>query len=313
MVQEFKVFGNKEALEGPCYVTLGNFDGVHKGHAFLLSQLKEQAHNSPTGVITFDPLPALFFHPHASYKTLMTLEERVNALLQKGVDFVVVQPFDEAFASLTPDEFVKDWLCKHFSLKGLMLGYDFRYGYQRQGDFHHMKTYASFYGWDLRQGQVFRTLEGQIVSSSVIRALLKEGEVHKIEECLGRLFCLQGQVIEGAKRGRQIGFPTANIQFGYHEFITYPKYGVYACTLQIKDEKGNVRLQKGILNWGLRPTVSEAQIPQLEVHIFDFKEDIYGQQVTCYFQKFVRAEQKFSSLEALKAQISQDILTCFEA
>ena len=301
-----EIFGDKSVITDKPFITIGNFDGVHKGHHYLFEELKNMAMASrgKTAVVTFHPLPACFFKPDLKHHLLTSLELKIEFILRAGIDAVVVQSFDEKFSQLSPDEFCFDWLQNTLAPQGLVIGYDFKFGKNRVGDYQFLSSAAKKLNWLLSGLEAPFCEKNQVVSSSAIRKFLKEGDLLAANNLLGRSFCLQGVVTEGQKRGRLLGFPTANLILD--SSLLLPCFGVYACRIDLP-EKG-ILGKKAIVNCGVRPSVDSSLSPLVEVHIFDFQEEIYGEKLVCYFEHFIRPEQKFSSLDDLKAQIKKDIL-----
>ena len=298
-----KVFGARSIVDNrqPIALTLGNFDGVHLGHQKMIQEFLQFAGSTPTCVLTFFPHPTRIFAPHAPKPLILSLQQRVEKLLETGIQVAVVQDFSEQFANLSADSFVTDYLAESFNIKKVMIGHDFSYGKDRVGNFVHLQRMAAKQNWEVALGSTLKK-NGVIVSSSRIRELVASGKVDEAEQLLGYPYALDGLVIHGDKRGRTIGFPTANL--GFHNEVV-PAFGVYACRVR--------RLVTGetfpaVLNCGFRPTLGEHLRLQIEAHIFDFSEDIYGEQVSFQLKKFIRSEMKFSGLAELKEQISQDIL-----
>ncbi len=300
----YKLFGNQEIINQKETVsfTIGNFDGVHAGHVYLIDQLKKLNAGIPIAILTFHPHPVSFFSPKNPKTLLSTLEDKVSLLLKIGVDVVVVQQFDNDFASLSSDEFCM-WLKNNFNIYSVIIGHDFQYGKQRKGDFAHMKNFASKENWKIVQIPAFKMLDGQVVSSSLIRGALTCGDVEEVEKFLTRPYCLPGIVVKGDQRGRLIGFPTANIQLD--DILVIPRYGVYACLVEIES---NGVLLPAVMNCGVRPTIASGLKLQIEAHILDFSQEIYGSRVRFHVKKFIRGEMKFENLDELKQQIGKDVL-----
>jgi riboflavin kinase / FMN adenylyltransferase len=299
----YQVFGDIKVIEQkkPIAITIGNFDGVHLGHCYLIGELKKISKKNPIAVVTFDPHPVTFFSVDNPKPLLNTLSDRISILLDSGVNTVIVQKFTKDFSLLTADEFCL-WLKQNFNICAIMLGHDFCYGRQRKGNFEHMKVFAEKEHWDIRQTPAFKIYEDKVVSSSFVRQVLLQGDAEEVEKLLSRPYFLPGMVVKGDQRGRLMGFPTANIELD--DVLVIPKYGVYACYVEI-DSNGN--LLPAVMNCGVRPTIASGLKLQIEAHILDFSDDIYSRKVKFYLKKFIRGEIKFNGIEQLKVQIARDV------
>lgn len=283
-----------------CVVTLGNFDGVHLGHQAVLRQAAAQAKSMalPLVVLIFEPLPREFFAPHAPVARLTRLRERVAFIQELNlVDVLLVHRFNAAFAALPAEQFVERILVKALNARHIVIGDDFRFGKGRMGDFHLLEALGRQHDFTVQAAATWK-LDGERVSSTRIRHHLAERDVVGAARLLGRPFTLCGRVIHGDKRGRQLGFPTANVAL--HRRLS-PLRGVYAVTATLPDNT----VLSGVANVGTRPTV-DGQDARLEIHFFDFDHDIYGKLLRVAFLHALRDEQKFSGLEALITQISID-------
>ncbi len=299
----YQAFGNIEVIEQkkPIAITIGNFDGVHAGHCFLIGELKKASKDHPIVVVTFDPHPAAFFSIDNPKPLLNTLPDKISILLRSGVNTVIVQRFTKEFSLLTADEFCL-WLKQNFNIIAIMLGHDFCYGKQRKGNFEHMKAFAEKELWDIRQTPAFKLYEDKVVSSSFVRQVLIQGDAEEVEKLLSRPYFLPGIVVKGDQRGRLMGFPTANIELD--DVLVVPKYGVYACYVEIDS---NGVLLPAVMNCGVRPTIASGLKLQIEAHILDFTDDIYSRKVKFHLKKFIRGEMKFNGIEQLKEQIAKDV------
>lgn len=286
-------------------VTPGNHDGVHLGHRALVQAARQLAErHSPrleVVALTFDPHPLHFVAPERAPALLTSPERRAELLRGAGADRVVVRPFDAAFARLSPEEFVDDVLRRDLRAQAVVVGNDFRFGAQRAGDVGLLRTLLSS-----TQGEVVTvppvTLEGEVVSSSHVRAALARGDVGLAARMLTRVHDVTRTVITGAQRGRTIGFPTANLETAG---LMTPADGVYAVVARLLDGDPTGALLHGVANLGVRPTVGAGR--SLEVHLLNFAGDLYGKSLRVGFVARLRAEQKFESLEALRAQIARDV------
>jgi len=277
-------------------VALGNFDGVHTGHAAVLRAAHAARPDVPRAVLTFEPHPREFFRPQDPPFRLTLAPERAAALAELGVDILYELPFDAEFSFLTAEAFVRDVLYDGLEAKHLACGADFAFGHRRGGDVAFLATRAEEFGMGLTIVPAVADAQGPI-SSSRIRRLLQDGYPERAAGLMGRPHVIRGEVAHGDKRGRTIGFPTANIALGRH---LEPLRGVYAVTTIIGGE-----VVKGVANIGQRPTVGGTE-SRLEAHFFDFAGDLYGQELSVALIHFLREEQKFASFDALKAQILID-------
>lgn len=289
----------------PTAISLGNFDGVHLGHAQVLSHILDYSGNNgnkkslyPT-VVSFNPHPREFFSGQPQL-LLTPLDEKVDQLEKLGIQQLVLLPFTQNLAKLTPQDFVEQILIKDLQAQIITVGKDFRFGYQRQGNVEILQAIASPFGAEVRIAPL-KTEEDHRISSSLIRAALAEGNIHHANQMLGRPYQLSGIVIDGKKLGRTIGFPTANLQLPENKLL--PRLGVY-CIKAILKDLPETRLN-GVMNIGYRPTVGQHQVT-VEVHLFNWSADLYGKTLRVNLVEFLRPEQKFSSLDALQAQITED-------
>lgn len=282
-------------------VTAGTFDGVHIGHQKILERLRNIADrtNGETVLITFWPHPRLVLDPaNATIELLTTFNEKARLLELNGLDHLIKIPFTKAFAKTTSLEFIEEILVNAIGTKCLVIGYDHRFGHNREGSFEALKENASTYGFVVEEIPR-QDLEDVGVSSSRIRNALSKGEIHISNQYLGWEYSLTGKVVKGNSLGRTIGFPTANIEVN-SPYKLIPSQGSYAVRVTYKHE-----LYDGMLNIGIRPTVQGEQ-QTIEVNIFDFDQDIYEEELTIHFVKLIRKEIKFENLEALKIQLSLD-------
>ncbi len=279
-------------------VALGNFDGVHLGHAHLLRTAHAARPGAKLAVLTFEPHPRELFRPDDPPFRLMLAEERAAALAALGVQVLYELPFDPAFSALTADAFVTEVLHQGVGAAHLACGADFAFGHRRGGDAAFLATQAEALGIGLTLVPKLADAQGPI-SSTRIRRLLQDGYPERAAADLGRPWAVRGPVTHGDQRGRTIGFPTANIPLGRH---LEPARGVYAVTARLPDGA----TVPGVANIGRRPTVNEGTESRVEAHLFDWKGDLYGQQVSVALLAFLRAECKFASFDELRTQIVQD-------
>ncbi len=282
-------------------VTSGTFDGVHVGHQKILARLEEVRRTSAgeSVVLTFWPHPRqVVANDGNPPKLLTTIEEKAALLARHGVEHLIIIPFTKEFSQLSSDEFVRRVLVEKIGTKKLVIGYDHRFGRNREGSFEYLVQHAASYGFQVEEISP-QDIEHVTVSSTRVRNALLEGNVHVANEYLGRPYSLSGTVVRGNQLGRTIGYPTANIRVN-DEFKLVPADGVYAVRVGWREQTYG-----GMLNIGLRPTVN-GTLRTVEVHLFDFDTDIYDEVLTLHFVEKLRAEQKFAGLEALKAQLRQD-------
>lgn len=283
-----------------CVLTLGNFDGVHKGHQTLLKRLisVSQKTHLPSVVIIFEPQPYEFFHRDKKIGRLMRLREKIKALLKIGIDRLLVGKFNHEFAHVSAEEFITEYLVGKLGVKHIIVGDDLRFGFERKGDFNLLLAMGERLGFTVENMPTFE-IAGERISSTLVRKALIEGNMDRARELLGHGYAFSGRVAHGDKLGRQIGFPTANIHL--HRLYT-PVEGVFAVRVYGLGAKPI----NGAANVGSRPTVGGKKIV-LEVYLFDFNQDIYGQHVDVEFVQKLRDEEKFESVEAMQLQIEKDV------
>lgn len=288
-------------------LTIGNFDGVHLGHRALLERVVVEAKrvNGPAVVMTFDPHPVKVLHPDRQLKRLFSFDDQRRQLEQIGISHLVVEPFSREFSQVEAAEFVNDWIMKPFAPHKVIIGYDFSFGANRKGSLDLIKSQSAIHGFEVEIVPPFKS-DNKIISSTLIRDCVADGDVTAARRYLGRPFYVEGLVERGAGRGRTIGVPTANLQVHAE---TIPKTGVYAVIVDIQsDPKRPVRRLLGVCNIGRNPTFNFEDAPvSVECHIFDFSEDIYGTPVKLEFVERLRDELKFSSAGELVVQIKTDI------
>lgn len=285
-------------------VTLGTFDGVHLGHQKILARIREIADDrkGETVLITFWPHPRLVLYPGEHKIKLLTSFEEKAALLRKfGIDHLITIPFTKEFSQLSSEEFIQKVLVEKIQTKVLVIGYDHRFGKDREGGFDHLMANKERYGFELEEIPR-EDVDDISISSTKIRNALAEGRVDIARTCLGRDFELNGVIIKGQQLGRSIGFPTANIKI-LHDYKMIPGDGAYAVSVHLED-----KMYQGMLNIGNRPTVNGLE-KTVEVNVFDFSGDLYDKRLTIGFKTFLRAERKFNNLEELRAQLEKDRLT----
>ena len=283
-----------------CAVTIGAFDGVHLGHQSVLTHLRQQAKSLevPTTVVTFEPLPREYLRPLEAPPRINTLRDKWPLLAECGVDRVLCLPFNESLRQLSAREFVEEVFVSGLGVRYLAFGDDFRFGNRREGDLDYVRALADEFGYAVAPTPTLE-LGGDRVSSTRIRAALAEADFELAAQLLGRPFELAGRVLHGQKLGRQLDAPTANIAL--HR-IRSPLQGVYA----VRVCGGGLAEAPGVANVGVKPTIGESLEATLEVHVLEGSPDLYGERLTVRFRHKLRDEQKFPSLDALKAGIAAD-------
>lgn len=287
----------------PSVVTIGNFDGVHRGHRSLLHRTVDAAldRGVRSVAITFDPHPAAVLRPGSEPPGLCSLDERVARLGDAGVDLVVVLPFTRELSQLTPDHFVERVLAERLRAARVVVGTNFRFGHKAAGDVVALLTAGEYHGFDV-EAVALRDLDGEPLSSSAIRSALYDGEVRWVTGALGRPYSLAGEVVEGDGRGRTIGVPTANVEVPPGRAI--PGNGVYA-----GHATAGGRQWRCVTNIGVRPTFDAGDTPTVEAHLIDVEEplDLYGSELEVTFEHRLRGEQRFTGVDELVTQIRADV------
>lgn len=288
-------------------LTIGTFDGVHLGHQKIIERVVTTARQEGllATIFTFFPHPRMVVQHDKSLKLIHTLEEKKQLLQQLGVDLLVVQPFNEAFAQLTAEEFVSTILVQHLNVKKVIIGYDHRFGRNRTANINDMRLFGEKYGFAVEEISV-QEVDEVSVSSTKIREALNKGDVTTAEHYLGTPYSLTGTVVHGLKLGRTLGYPTANIQVT-EDYKLIPKDGVYVVYSYIGGQK-----VYGMMSIGKNPTI-EGKGASIEVYFFDFNGDLYDRELTIYFVKYLREERKFSSVALLKKQLQDDETTARKA
>ncbi len=290
---------NLRARHRGCALTIGNFDGVHRGHQAVFAQLAAIAKDKGVvgAALTFEPQPREFFSGQNAPARLTRFREKVEALAGTPLERVVVESFTQAFSQLSPEAFIKNVLIDALDVRHVVVGEDFHYGHRARGSFMALQEAGQELGFGVSRCVTFE-LEGRRVSSSWVRDALANGELAEAQKLLGRPYCIQGRVARGRKVGRTIGFPTANVPLWR---LSTPLSGVYA----VRVHGLATGALAGVANLGTRPTVKGSH-KLLEVHLFDYDEEIYGRHVSVEFVHKIRDEKKFDSLDGLKAQIGRD-------
>ncbi len=284
-----------------CAVTVGAFDGVHRGHQTVLQHLREEAgeRGLKTAVITFEPLPREYFHPLEAPPRIMTLREKTLALAAQGVDYLLALRFDDLLRAQSADEFLQTYLVEGLAAAYIVLGDDFHFGNAREGDYQFLVERAAQYGYHVAPTPTCEVV-GDRVSSTRVRDALAQADFSLATALLGHPFSLSGRVVHGRKMGRELGWPTANIEL--HR-IRSPLSGVFA----VRVDGAGLKQAHGVANVGVRPTVDDSLEANLEVHLLDRAVDLYGRRLQVTFLHKLRDEKKFDSLADLKSGIAQDV------
>jgi len=288
-------------------VTIGTFDGVHTGHKKIIRQLKDEAAEvgGETVLITFHPHPRKVLANQKPILLINTLEEKIELLAGQKLDHLVIVPFTKEFSNLSADEYIHDFLVGKFNPHTVIIGYDHRFGHDRAGDYRLLEVYAEKLNFKLKEipGHVIDSIT---VSSTRIREAVRSDDMHTANELLGYDFFFEGEVIEGNKLGRTLGYPTANLKVDPEKLV--PGDGIYAVEAElVKRQTSNVKgpTMQGMMSIGVRPTIGDNK-RMIEVNLFDFDEEIYGQKLRVYVKAFMRPEIKFDGLNALVEQLHLD-------
>jgi riboflavin kinase/FMN adenylyltransferase len=283
-------------------VTIGSFDGVHKGHQKVLRQLQSIAKQSDTQsvVISFVPHPRIFFDPNTALKMLNTTDEKIALLEKQGLDYLILQTFDRNFASKNPDDFIKE-MVSTLKMKHILMGYDHSFGKNAEGNYELVSRLSKKYNYETHLIEEAK-IDDIKLSSTAVREALLAGNIEKANRILAYPYALTGLVVKGNQLGRTIGFPTANIEVS-DKYKLFPKQGVYVVSALVAGQS-----VYGMINLGMRPTVDGKKMV-IEVYLFNFNQDIYHKTIRIAFLKRLRDEQKFPSVEALKMQLIKDEAT----
>ena len=282
-------------------VAIGNFDGIHIGHQKVLNEARKQAKNKKLkfGLVTFEPVPTMFFNKNIKNHRINSLDQKIYFLKKTKLDFLIIINFNKTFSSLSAENFIKKILSQKLKSKYIFVSRNFRFGKKRLGNIKTLENLEKKYFYKTSVTIPQKT-KNKIVSSSLIRKTIQKGKIKEAAKLLGRPWCIEGEVVRGSQRGRQIGFPTCNI---FLKTYILPKLGVYSVWVQISGLK-----KKGIANIGYRPTFNGKKL-LLEVNIFGIKRNLYKKILKIGFIKFIRAEKKFKNIKELKAQIKKDIIS----
>lgn len=286
-------------------LTIGTFDGVHIGHQKIISKLNEEAKKcgGESVLFTFYPHPRMVLNPDVNLQLIQTQQEKLAKLERMGLKHLIVFPFTKDFANTKAEDFIVQYLINQLHVKKVVIGYDHQFGKNREGSIEHFRALAEKHHFEVIEIPAQEINEINISSTKIRKAIL-DGDLETATRFLNEPFELTGKVIHGKKLGKQIGFPTANIQLtDTHKII--PKTGVYAVEIIIDGA-----IQHGMMNIGFRPTVSEEKTLSIEVHLFDFKQDLYEKQLIVRLIQRIRDEQKFDGIESLIQQLKQDEIAC---
>jgi riboflavin kinase/FMN adenylyltransferase len=281
-------------------ITIGTFDGVHQGHQKIIAALKEEAQKvqGETVIITFHPHPRKIVQPTEHLQLINTLEEKIYLLEKAGIDHLIVVPFTAAFAELTADEYIENFLIENFHPTSIIIGYDHHFGKGRSGNYKLLEERAAQFNYHLIEIPK-HVLDEIAVSSTKIRKAILESDVRTARKLLGYSFFFEGEVVKGDKLGRTLGYPTANLVYRDDDKI-HLGHGVYAVYAEVDGQT-----KKGMLSIGNRPTLTDSE-EKTEVHLFDFKETIYGKTLKVTAEHFLRHQEKYPTLEAMVEQLHKD-------
>ena len=303
MVKQFKYYDipNIKKSDKDSIILIGNFDGLHLGHQklFYRSNILKKKKKLKVGVYTFDPIPKMYFHKKLKNYRISNLNQKLNLFKKFKVDFVVNQKFDKKFSKISCYKFVENILYKKLKAKYIFVSNNFRFGNKREGDVKLLKSLEDRFNFKIIEPSTLKSKK-KVISSTLIRKLLQNGNLKLANNFLGRKWSIEGIVVKGRQMGKKIGFPTCNINLGNYVIA---KTGVYAVRIFIEKNKKTL---KGIANLGYRPTFRQKKI-LLEVNIFNFNKNLYNKKLTIEFLKFIRGEKKFKGIKQLRKQIKLDI------
>ena len=280
-------------------IAIGNFDGIHLGHQKVINEAKKKAKKNklPFGIITFEPVPVMFFNSKIKNHRINSLEQKKNQLEKFKIDFLIIIKFDKKFSSLTAEQFIKKIINNKTKCRFLYVSKNFRFGFKRRGTIQTLKKYEKLYNFKILITKPYKKNK-KTISSTIIRKKITSGKIQEVNELLNREWIIKGKVIKGKKRGRKIGFPTCNLKL--NDYII-PRLGVYAVKVN-----GSKFSKKGVANIGFRPTFNGKNL-LLETNIFGINKNLYNKELSVSFRKYIRPEKKFRDLEHLKKQIKIDI------
>ena len=288
---------NKKHCNG--VIAIGNFDGLHLGHQKVIKEAKQKAKKNkiPFGVMTFEPVPVMFFNKKIKNHRINSLEQKKTQLKKFKLDFLIIVKFNKNFSSQSAEEFIKKIIFKKTKCKYLYVSKNFKFGFKRQGNIKTLKNFEKKYNFNNIVTKPY-TKDNKTISSTLLRKKIRLGKIDEVNKLLNRSWCINGKVIKGQRRGRKIGFPTCNLKLSNY---VVPKLGVYAVKVKTKNFYKN-----GIANIGYRPTFNGQNL-LLETNIFGINKNLYNKVISVNFKKFIRPEKKFRNLKHLKQQIKLDI------
>ena len=296
-----KIYNNPNLNKKHCngIIAIGNFDGLHLGHQKVIKEAKQKAKKNriPFGVMTFEPVPVMFFNNKIKNHRINSLEQKKTQLKKLKLDFLIIVKFNKNFSTQSAEEFIKNVIFKKTKCKYLYVSKNFKFGFERQGNIKTLKKFEKKYNFKNIVTKPFKR-SNRIISSTLLRNKIRLGKIDEVNKLLNRNWSISGKVIKGQRRGRKIGFPTCNLKL--HDYII-PKLGVYAVKVKSKNFYKN-----GIANIGYRPTFNGQNL-LLETNIFGINKNLYNKVISVYFKKFIRSEKKFRNLKQLKKQIKLDI------
>ena len=304
MVKKLKLYKNFSVSKNHknSILLIGNFDGLHIGHQKLLNFAKKykKKYKIKIGVLTFDPIPKMFFNKKLKNFKISNLNQKINSFEKFKIDFVIIKKFDKKFSKMNYTKFIDNILSKKLKPKYIFVSNNFRFGNKREGNVNKLKHFEKKYNFKIINPKPLKK-KTKIISSTLIRKLISNGKINIVNKYLDRNWSIDGKVNVGRKMGRKIGFPTCNIKLNDYVIA---KPGVYAVNILINKNK---KLLRGIANLGYRPTFNQKEI-LLEVHIFNFSKNLYNKHLTIEFIDFIRKEKKFKNINQLKKQINLDII-----
>ena len=296
-----KIYKNANLNKKHCngVIAIGNFDGLHLGHQKVIKEAKQKAKNNniPFGVMTFEPVPVMFFNKKIKNHRINSLEQKKNQFRKFELDFLIIIKFNKAFSSQSAEEFIKKIIFKKTKCKYLYVSKNFKFGFKRQGNIKTLKKFEKKYNFQNIVTKPYKK-SNKIISSTILRKKIRLGQINEVNKLLNRYWSVNGKVIKGQRRGRKIGFPTCNLKLS--DYVV-PKLGVYAVKVKSKNFYKN-----GIANIGYRPTFNGQNL-LLETNIFGINKNLYNKVISVNFKKFIRPEKRFRNLKHLKKQIKLDI------
>ena len=297
-----RIYKNANLIKRHCggVIAIGNFDGIHLGHQKVIKEAKKKAKKNrlPFGIMTFEPVPVMFFNPKIKNHRINSLDQKITQLEKFKLDFLIIIKFNKIFSSLSAEQFIKKIISKKTKSKFLYVSKNFKFGFKRKGNVKILNKYEKIYNYQTIITKPFKKNK-KTISSTLIRKKITLGKIFDTNKLLNRQWSIKGKVIKGYKRGRKIGFPTCNVKLKDYKI---PKLGVYSVVVETNDFK-----KTGIANIGYRPTFN-GQSLLLEVNIFGINKNLYNKEIKVNFVSFIRSEKKFKGSEQLKKQIKIDII-----